>query len=685
MKIFKKTAAVLLAAIMSIGTFSLANAGVDDLPVQTVDKTWNMGDHEPMQQASAEPFDWNGLHIEATSLDSKTAKFDGTYLIVQGGANVISFKVGGSCKISVTYKSNKSTTDEKEARGLTIKAGSTTLLDGTLIENKSLGNNKPITAQYTGSGDTITLTPMGGGVSISEIKLTFDMKLNAKGDINGDKNVNKVDADMVLRHLSGLDELTDEVMLNAADVNSNGEINIADVVWILNHKVGEDVVVDSVDTSDGTEVSNESDFFKKFDAKETNKKIYVMDDISFSKQIKFDASKDYYENISIIGVPDSNGNLPVLNFEGLTGVDDKGAGIKISSSNNTLKNLIIEKANDNGIQIKEVTAKNNVVENCIVRYNNDSGIQISKGAEGTILKNVYSYRNCDLASFGGNADGFAIKLGAGPTKTTDEKIIDESKTTCIDCYAWENGDDGWDSFDKQETYWTYRVDYNNCMCWNNGIVENALGYTDYVNGKPLDENMTFIRAFKKGNPSAYNTFVTQYNNGSLCSRTVSAEQYYSRLDSLLGSSILIGSDSLDASGIVKKWGGNPNGFKFGSAYTQDNSERYVKNCIAFDHVKKGFDQNNSGAKIWAENCVAFNNKQSNYALGPYTAYQWNNIYGWSGSNDLPTAASGVNVSTPKDMSQNETAIRNAADRIISYAQNNTVVPSSIFTEIFGNN
>ncbi len=672
MKTLKRTAAALLAAIMSIGTLSLAGAA--ELPVQYKDKTWDMSKNTD-RTTHESGFEWDGLHIEATSEGAKTVKFDGTYLITQGGVNEISFKVGGSCQISVKFKSN----NFGEARGITISDSSGILLNGG--SNTAL-TEETKTTRYTGSGDTITLTPVGGGVSISEIKLTFDMKLNAKGDINGDKNVNKTDADMVLRHIAGLDKLTDKVMLNSADADINGEININDVVWILNHKVGEDTAIDSdINTSDGVEVRSESALNDALTAEENDdskNKIYVMESLDINSQIKLSKGKQ-----QIIGVPDSNGNLPVLNFEGITATGDNGAGIRISSQNNVIKNLVIEKANDNGILIKGDSAKNNTIENCIARYNNDSGIQVSHGAYKNTIKCVYSYRNCDLATFGGNADGFAIKLGAGPTKTTDENIIEDSKTIYIDCYAWENGDDGWDSFDKQDqTNWTYRVDYNNCMCWNNGIVENALGYTDYVNGKPLDENMTFIRAFKKANPSAYNTFVTQYNNGSLCSRTVSAEQYYSRLDSLLGS-ISVGSDSVNASKIVKNWGGNPNGFKFGSAYTQNNSERYIKNCIAFDHNKKGFDQNNSGAKIWAKNCVAFNNDQKNYELGPYTAYQWDNIYGWNGSNALPKDTAGKTVSAPKDMSQNETAIRDAADRIISYAQNNTVVPSSIFTEIFG--
>ena len=80
---------------------------------------------------------------------------------------------------------------------------------------------------------------------------------------------------------------------------------------------------------------------------------------------------------------------------------DSEVGIRISGSNYTIKNLIIQKAPDNGIQIKGSSAGNNTIENCIVRYNNDAGVQITGGAYSNTMRFVYSYRNCDVYTLGG--------------------------------------------------------------------------------------------------------------------------------------------------------------------------------------------------------------------------------------------------------------------------------------------
>jgi hypothetical protein len=393
------------------------------------------------------------------------------------------------------------------------------------------------------------------------------------------------------------------------------------------------------------------------------------------------------KNVSVIGVPDENGQLPVLDFENMSGTDitetssgDIDVGVRITSSGNTIKNLVIEKAHDNGIQIKGSGATGNLVENCIIRYNNDSGIQMTGNAKGNTLKNVYSYRNCDVFTRGSNADGFAIKLGAGAVTDSDATTMQDGKNICIDCYSWENGDDGWDSFDKTgQTNWTYVNYYTNCMGWNNGTAANCLGYTDYINSEKLDENLPFMMRFKALYADSYKTFVTAYNSGKLCSRTASANTYYSKLDSYF-TSIPTDGGELSPSGIVSVWQGNPNCFKLGSANTQSNSLRYLTNCIAFDHESKGVDENGAGANIYANNIISFDNK-INYYLAKYTAKEWTGIYGWSGTDadKLPT-----NGTTPSKSGseKKETIIREAAERLKKYASNNTVVASNVFENVF---
>lgn len=686
MKKIKKLLAALMSVIICIAAVSVNVFA--DTSVVLKNTTWTMADRGKVTDAITADFEWNNLHVAATA--TKTVTFDGTYMKTGGGANIISFKVAGPCTITVTAKSNSTSEDRyavvSDSKGNQI---------GESITAPMSGDNTG-SVEYTGYGETINVAPFGGGISIRSISVAYDHTNNRKGDVNGDGNVDSTDAELVLKHIAGIDNIGDNVSLSAANGNNDGNIDILDANWILNNVyevTSETTTIQTIDTSDGTEVKSYEELTAALS--KSGAIVYVMNDIDMDDKIQLSKG-----NQTIIGVPDENGVLPVLNFENMVGSgkditstssSDSDVGLRIRSANNVIKNLVIEKAKDNGIQIKGVEATGNTVENCIVRYNNDSGIQVTGGACGNTLKGIYSYRNCDVYTLGGNADGFAIKLSAGPVTTDDSSVMDANKNVCIDCYAWENSDDGWDSFDypleEQGDFtaeggrWTYRNDYENCMCWNNGTAANCLGYTDYVNGLPLDENLPFMRRFKTLKESQYNSFVSQYNDGSLCSRSASASTYYSVLNSIFGT-IPTTSGNLNASGIVSKWGGNPNGFKLGSKYTQSNSERYMTNCIAFDHGANGFDKNNSGAKIWAENCISFGNK-INYHLSGYTAYQWDNVYGWDGSsgNNKPSAASGVTVAINGGAEKEET-IREAASRLVGYAEENRVVYSNVFENVF---
>ncbi len=692
----KRLSALLTAIIMCISAMGII--AYADTSVVLKSTTWDMSTHSTTSSNIEADFEWKNLSVVATS--AKPVTFNGTYMVTQGAANVISFKVAGSCTITVTTKSNSTSTERYAVVRDSGSCGNEDNILATITASTS-GDNTA-SAQYTGYGETITITPKGGGISIKSIAVEYTdtTEHNSKGDVNGDGSVDEQDAALVLRHIAGIDKISNNVALSAANGNNDGSIDVLDANWILNnvYEATSETTTEyeTIDTSDGTEVTDYDGLTTALS--KAGAIVYVMNDIDMEDRIQLSKGGQ-----TIIGVPDEDGTLPVLNFENMTGSGaditssssgDGDVGIRIRSADNVIKNLIIEKAHDNGIQIKGTEATGNLVENCIVRYNNDSGIQVTGGACGNTLKSIYSYRNCDVYTLGGNADGFAIKLSAGPALTDDETVMEAYKNECIDCYAWENGDDGWDSFDypvdEQSSdfqsaggYWTYRNDYENCMCWSNGAPANCLGYTDYINYSELDESLPFMMRFKALYESEYNSFVTAYNNGTLCSRTASASTYYSKLDSIFGT-IPTTSGDLSLSNIASSsyWQGNPNGFKLGSKYTQDNSERYMYNCIAFDHGANGFDRNNSAAEIWAENCMSFGNN-INYHLSGYTAYKWTNVYGWSGStsDNKPTAASGVTVSINDDSSYEET-IRDAADRLVGYASANTFVSSNVFDTVF---
>ena len=106
----------------------------------------------------------------------------------------------------------------------------------------------------------------------------------------------------------------------------------------------------------------------------------------------------------IVGKKQSDGSYPRLDFKKARNSGSNARGITIRGSNLFVKYLIIENAGDNGIWIG---GNKNTIDHVITRYNNDTGIQLSNNAAENTLNYCYSYRNCDIPTFGGNADGFA--------------------------------------------------------------------------------------------------------------------------------------------------------------------------------------------------------------------------------------------------------------------------------------
>jgi hypothetical protein len=58
--------------------------------------------------------------------------------------------------------------------------------------------------------------------------------------------------------------------------------------------------------------------------------------------------------------------------------------------------------------------------------------------------------------------------------------------------------------------------------------------------------------------------------------------------------------------------GNGNGFKMGSSTNHHNI--ILKNCLAFQNLKKGFDQNNNKGSMVLYNCTGFNNGTYDYSI-----------------------------------------------------------------------
>ena len=422
----------------------------------------------------------------------------------------------------------------------------------------------------------------------------------------------------------------------------------------------------TVNTADGVEVKDYSSLATALNT--TNAKIYVMNDIDCEDQIKLSKGEQ-----SIIGVPDENGVLPVLNFENMVGKgtdiinassSDGDVGLRITSKDNVVRNLVIEFAHDNGIQIKGSGVTGNEIKNCILRYNNDSGMQITGGAYNNAVENIYSYRNCDVYTLGSNADGFAVKLSAGPEEVTSASEFQNSKNTFVNCYSWENSDDGWDSFDKTTSGYTKDLSYEECACWNNGNPDIFTGKYDYENGNALDTNLYLVELISNQDKN----FVSNYNKGNFSLPT----------DSFINTSA--GKINL-SSWTGSNYDGNPNGFKFGSAYTDKTSLRTVKNCLSFGHGRKGFDNNNSTVKASFENCVSFDNGY-NYYFPTFSVSKASDMLGFNGKSKDKVPSS-VSVTTPTDSAQKSIRSKVEATRKSIVSQcNNNVIPGEVYFNIY---
>ena len=294
----------------------------------------------------------------------------------------------------------------------------------------------------------------------------------------------------------------------------------------------------------------------------------------------------------IVGVKQSSGAYPRIDFTKARNAGSTARGFTISGSNQYMKYLIIENAGDNGIWI---SGAKNTLDHIITRYNNDSGVQLSDNADSNTLSYCYSYRNVDVNTYGANADGFAPKLGA-------------SNNVFKYCFAWDNSDDGWDSYDKEGDY-SARVDYLHSACWNNGNPDVFTGKYDYDNGNSLDTNLWTVQQLIASDSS----FQSNYKNGKFSISNgkiagISAESWLAKAEEEM----------------------NGNGFKFGSKTTAQSTSVYRKAVysVAFDHKSKGFDNNNSqGCTGYIANCVSFNNN-INYQL-PYTFEKWASNWSWN--------------------------------------------------------
>ncbi len=379
----------------------------------------------------------------------------------------------------------------------------------------------------------------------------------------------------------------------------------------------------------------------------TNVDIYIKNDIECTDSLRLDNRN---ANVNIIGVTQSDGTLPSIDFtpfrDSATSTGESGTGIRISGSGYSFENVIVEKAPDCGIRIKNssTSASNCFFKNCIFRYNNNSGISMTNGTHDVTFIAVDSYRNGDIVNkCGDDADGFSPKLGCG------------NNIYFYNCRAWENSDDGWDSYESSP--YVGNIYYIECLAWNNGNPNVFTGEYDYKNGFPLDKNLLYVEQILREDPD----FETKFNNKQVSS--------WPRVTIRLYGGMTRTYEQL----LSDAWGGNPNGFKFGSSATPSKSYRYIENCIAFDHVDnahqspaKGYDQNGGSARFDIINGLSFDNQQ-NYWMDKMTAISQEGTALSFGGGQADTTKN-LKISSPSDSEQESlrTAVHNYRDEIYDF-------------------
>ncbi|MGN0614485.1 MAG: right-handed parallel beta-helix repeat-containing protein [Porcipelethomonas sp.] len=151
---------------------------------------------------------------------------------------------------------------------------------------------------------------------------------------------------------------------------------------------------------------------------------------------------------------------------------DSNRGVVLDGDYWRFKGFEIANAGDNGVLL---AGNNNIIELMVFTNNQDTGLQISRysSADATIadwpsnnlILNCTSKNNCDDATME-NADGFAAKLTCGEGNVFDG------------CISYNNSDDGWDLYAKEETGPIGVVTIRNCIAFRNGFTEYGEGFGD---------------------------------------------------------------------------------------------------------------------------------------------------------------------------------------------------------------
>jgi len=200
-------------------------------------------------------------------------------------------------------------------------------------------------------------------------------------------------------------------------------------------------------------------------------------------------------------------------------------GLSVTGSYWYFKGIAVTRAGYHGAYI---TGNGNTFENTAFYDNRNSGLEINKGGSNTLVLNTDSYRNYDPKKHGSMADGFASKQTQG------------AGNRFVGCRAWENSDDGFDTFDSPkpvviEQSWVFR---NGTNLWNDSaFAGNGNGFKLGGNGalerNRIVQSVAFGhpgKGFDQNNNTGGVTLLnnTSYSNGinyGFCGKLASGEKH----------------------------------------------------------------------------------------------------------------------------------------------------------------
>ncbi|MBQ8079776.1 MAG: hypothetical protein IJ236_07475 [Oscillospiraceae bacterium] len=222
-------------------------------------------------------------------------------------------------------------------------------------------------------------------------------------------------------------------------------------------------------SGDGSSVSSPTTVAKAITSVSAGGYIYLLEGTyKFSSPIKIDNSNNgssgKYKTIAAY-----NGAAVTFDFSGES-TGSSNYGIILDGSYWHFYGFTVTRAGDNGMLL---AGNNNIIENMVFSENQDTGLQISRYRSAAasisdwptnnLVKNCTSKNNCDDATME-NADGFAAKLTCGEGNVFDG------------CISYNNSDDGWDLYAKEETGPIGVVTIKNCIAFRNGFTEDGRGY-----------------------------------------------------------------------------------------------------------------------------------------------------------------------------------------------------------------